>query len=112
MIIGRAVEGENARKILSDALISKESVKPFTPYFHHYVLEAMIKIGMTDKAFSYMKNYWGEMVKQGADTFYEAFVPEDPEFSPYGDRMMNSMCHAWSCTPSYFIRKLSPEFHN
>jgi hypothetical protein len=24
--------------------------------------------------------------------------------SPYGDHHINSYCHAWSCTPSYFIR--------
>ena len=32
-------------------------------------------------------------------------VADDPDFSPYGDRKINSMCHAWSCTPTYFIRK-------
>ena len=32
-------------------------------------------------------------------------MTKNPEFSPYRDRMVNSMCHAWSCTPSYFIRK-------
>jgi hypothetical protein len=40
-----------------------------------------------------------------ADTFWEAYIPDDLEFSPYKDRMINSQCHAWSCTPTYFIRK-------
>ena len=52
-----------------------------------------------------IKSYWGGMVDLGADTFYEAYVPGDPDFSPYKDKMINSMCHAWSCTPTYFIRK-------
>ena len=30
----------------------------------------------------------------GAHTFYEVFVPGEPDVSPYGDKMMNSMCHA------------------
>ena len=72
---------------------------------HHYVVEAMIKTGMIQEAKDYIKSYWGAMAKEGADTFYEVFVPDDADFSPYGDRMINSMCHAWSCTPSYFIRK-------
>ena len=53
----------------------------------------------------YIKKYWGGMVALNADTFYEAYVPENLEFSPYGNRKLNSMCHAWSCTPAFFIRK-------
>lgn len=45
------------------------------------------------------------MVKLGADTFYEVYVPDNLEFSPYKDKKLNSMCHAWGCTPAYFIRK-------
>ena len=52
-----------------------------------------------------MKGYWGEMVRDGADTFYELYDPEDRYASPYGSRIVNSFCHAWSSTPSYFIRK-------
>ena len=104
MILGGAVEGDEAIGILSDVLDSKDSVKPFTPYMHHYVVEAMVKLGMMDEACSYIKLYWGSMLDLGADTFYEVHVPGDPDFSPYNDRMINSMCHAWSCTPSYFIR--------
>ena len=45
------------------------------------------------------------MVALGADTFFEAYVPGDPSFSPYDDNKVNSMCHAWSCTATYFLRK-------
>lgn len=105
MILGGVIEGEEAGKALNDVLASEKSIKPFTPYMHHYVVEAMTELQMFDEAAAYIKNYWGGMVKLGADTFYEVYVPGDPDFSPYGDRMINSMCHAWSCTPSYFIRK-------
>ena len=71
---------------------------------HHYVVEAMIKIGMMDEALAYIKKYWGGMVKAGADTFWEVYVPGQPKLSPYGDVIINSWCHAWSCSPSYFIR--------
>lgn len=104
MILGGVTEGDEAKALLLDALNSNESLKPFTPYMHHYVVEAMIELGMLDETREYIKKYWGAMVSLGADTFYEVFVPNDSEFSPYGDRMMNSMCHAWSCTPTYFIR--------
>ncbi|MDV9959707.1 hypothetical protein RHJ81_18875 [Clostridioides difficile] len=45
------------------------------------------------------------MVKDGADCFWELYNPNDKYVSPYGSRIINSYCHAWSCTPSYFIRK-------
>ena len=82
-----------------------DSVKPFTPYMHHYAVDALFRVGACAEAEQYIRNIWGGMVKDGADTFFEAYVPGDPEFSPYGDRKMNSMCHAWSCTATYFIRK-------
>lgn len=105
MILGGAVTGESAVNVLWDALASADSLKPCTPYMHHYVVEAMMKLGLADEAMDYLKDYWGGMVDLSADTFFEAYVPGVPEFSPYGDRMINSMCHAWSCTPSFFIRK-------
>ncbi|MBR5307663.1 MAG: alpha-rhamnosidase [Clostridia bacterium] len=105
MILGGAVTGKNAERILLDSLNSYDSVKPFTPYMHHYVVEAMVKLNLLKEAEEYIKKYWNGMVELGADTFYEAYVPENPEFSPYKDRKINSMCHAWSCTPAYFIRK-------
>lgn len=105
MILAGVIDGERAKEALFAVLNSKTSVKPFTPYAHHYVIEAMFKLGLENEAFDYIKNFWGKMVDLGADTFYEAFVPDDLDFSPYGDRMINSMCHAWSCTPTYFIRK-------
>ena len=105
MILGGVIDGEKAVNILSDCLGNKTAKQPCTPYMHHYVVEAMIKLGMKDAATDYLKKLWGGMVKLGADTFREAYVPDDPDFSPYEDRMINSLCHAWSCTPSYFIRK-------
>ena len=106
MILGGVAEGEEGARILRSALASADSLKPVTPYMHHYVIEAMLKLGLEAEAVDYLGNYWGGMVELSADTFFEAFVPGEPDFSPYGDRMINSMCHAWSCTPSYFIRRL------
>jgi hypothetical protein len=65
----------------------------------------MLKAGLTAEAEQYLRDIWGGMVKMGADTFFEVYAADDPDFSPYGDRKMNSNCHAWSCTATYFIRK-------
>ena len=52
-----------------------------------------------------MKRYWGEMILDGADTFWELYNPYNKHESPYGSSMVNSYCHAWSCTPTYLLRK-------
>ena len=105
MILGGVIDGEEAIKLLSDCLDNKAAKQPCTPYMHHYVVEAILKLGMNEAAVQYIKKFWGGMVELGADTFWEAYVPDDLDFSPYNNRMINSLCHAWSCTPSYFIRK-------
>ena len=105
MVLGGVVSGDMAKRVLTDALACNDSIKPNTPYMHHYTVEALIKAEMYGVAVDYIRNIWGGMVKLGTDTFYEAYSPENPEFSPYEDRKINSLCHAWSCTPAYFIRK-------
>ena len=105
MVLGGVVDGEVAKKVMSEVIASPDSVKPFTPYMHHYTVEALFKAGLTDRAVEYIRWIWGGMVKLGTDTFFEAYVPGDPAFSPYDDNKVNSMCHAWSCTATYFLRK-------
>ena len=105
MVLAGVVDGEDAKRVMREVVGSPESVKPFTPYMHHYTVEALFKAGLTDEAVEYIRWIWGGMVKVGTDTFFEAYVPGDPSFSPYDDNKVNSMCHAWSCTATYFLRK-------
>lgn len=120
------ISGENkqvsyasqAWMILSGVATQAEGVKAFTvlptmqqvvypgaPYLYHYVMEAMIQCGMNKAAKDLMLSYWGGMVQKGADTFWEVYDPKDDFLSPYNFFPVNSYCHAWSCTPVYFIRK-------
>ncbi len=105
MILGGVLEEDEAKKLLLNSLNNNDFKQPVTPYMRHYVIEAMLKLNMKDDAVQYLKYFWGGMIDLGADTFWEAYIPDDLDFSPYNDRMINSLCHAWSCTPSYFIRK-------
>lgn len=76
-----------------------------TPYMYHHITEALFVAGLKDEAIKLIKSYWGKMVDLGADTFWEAFNPDQPEYSPYGSPIVNSYCHAWSCTPVYLFEK-------
>lgn len=76
-----------------------------TPYMMHHYIEALLKCGMRTTAEAEVKAYWGAMAQQGADTFWEVFDPQQPRFSPYGSSLINSYCHAWSCTPAWLLRQ-------
>lgn len=104
MCIAGVFDKEKCRDILL-RLDMTDAVRPVTPYLYHYYIQALIDAGELDRAKEIMYGYWGGMVDAGADTFWELYDPENPDASPYGSRTVNSYCHAWSCTPSYFIRK-------
>jgi len=110
MIRAGVLSQKEGQKALKTVLAMDESVKPGTPYGTHYLIEAMLLCGMNDEARSYLTDYWGGMVKKGADTFFEAYDPQNDHLSPYGFSPLNSYCHAWSCTPIYFIHKYPEVF--
>lgn len=84
-----------------------------TPYMYHHIVAALFETNHYDAAVQLMKDYWGKMVDYGADTFWEAFDPNDSQASPYGSLAINSFCHAWSCTPVYLIRKyITKTYHD
>jgi len=76
-----------------------------TPYMYHHIAQALFEAGLTDEGVSLLKSYWGKMIDLGADAYWEAFDPNKPDYSPYGSPIINSYCHAWSCTPVYLINK-------
>ena len=104
VLSGVATKAEGA-KALKQLPSMQNVVYPGAPYLYHYVIEAMIQCGLNQEAKDLITNYWGDMVKKGADTFWEVYDPKDDFLSPYNFFPVNSYCHAWSCTPVYFIRK-------
>lgn len=106
MCLAGVVEGQQAADLLKRAKQAESICGMVTPYlFHHYV-QALLECDEKKLAITEIKKYWGSMLDAGADTFWELYNPEDPLESPYGSSMVNSYCHAWSCTPSYLMRKI------
>lgn len=91
---------------LFDRAAAADALPIVSPYLYHYYVEALVSLGEKDRALDVMRFYWGGMLKNGADTFWELYNPDDPGESPYGGTIVNSFCHAWSCTPSFFLRTL------
>ena len=103
MTLGGAEHGNAA--LLKRLETCAEAEKMVTPYMYHNYVDALLSVGERDKALEVLSAYWGGMLDQGADTFWELYNPENPNESPYGGTIVNSYCHACSCAPAYFLRK-------
>ncbi|MFA6543711.1 MAG: hypothetical protein WCS99_04750 [Limisphaerales bacterium] len=105
MVLASVPSPEQARRAMTGVMRHATAEKPVTPYMHHYFVEALLAAGLREEASRHMQLYWGGMIKKGADTFWEVYIPEDDFASPYNSYLMNSYCHAWSCTPTYLLRR-------
>jgi hypothetical protein len=105
MVLGRAVTGSEARDLLTADLEDPSVLQPAGPYLWHHVIHACHRAGAPHLGQRLIEQYWGAMLDRGADTFWEVFDPADDLASPYGNAHLNSYCHAWSCTPSWFLRR-------
>lgn len=105
MILGGVLTKEESQKTLTALVNNDKAVAQGAPYLYHYFIQALVNAEMNKEAKHYLTQYWGGMVRKGADTFWEVYDPNNELLSPYAFYPVNSYCHAWSCTPVYFIRK-------
>ncbi len=105
MVLGGVATRAEAQRALKAVALAQDVVRPGTPYAYHYYIQALVNCGLKEEARTALTDYWGGMIRKGADTFWEAYDPDNDYLSPYNFFPMNSYCHAWSCTPVYFIRK-------
>lgn len=106
MVLAGVVSGQDAQLVMTT---TKQQLFPITgiatPYMYHHVAAAFFVAGLKDDGIQELKDYWGKMIRLGADTYWEAFEPEKPDYSPYGSPIVSSYCHAWGCTPAFLIKK-------
>lgn len=105
MILAGVLSEKDSRNALSHVVDYEGALKPGGPYMYHYFIQALVNSGMSEMAKKMLTGYWGGMIEKGADTFWEVYDPENDFLSPYNFYPLNSYCHAWSCTPVYYIRK-------
>jgi hypothetical protein len=104
MILAGVIDKKKGAQILTTIKAYPGAIKPGTAYLMHHLVQAYLICDMDEEAYNLIKNYWGGMVDKGADTFWEIYNPENPYTSPYNSHLYNSYCHAWSCTPAWFLR--------
>lgn len=107
MVLSDVLSPDESAELMGRAEEFMDACPMTTPYMHSYYVMALLRSGMPDKAIEVIREYWGSMLKSGTDTFWEAWNPDDPNGSPYGNggSVVNSYCHAWSCTPAFFLRR-------
>ena len=108
-VLSGAVDADTCAKVLENIKKSDTVFTMRTPYMMHYYIEALLQIGKKDEAISFIRNYWGRIIECGYDCCPEIFNPENEFESPYNAPEINSACHAWSCTPAYWLSVLSEE---
>jgi hypothetical protein len=86
-------------------------------FFQHIVLEVLAGLGMTGRALSLIRSFWGAMAERGATTWWETFDPSSPSCTVASTYQGNvptylwegpllSQCHAWGASPAYMLHHL------
>jgi len=104
-VLSGVLDNNTASKVLEKTELLDPEYKMGTPYMISYYLEALESVGNTEKVIEVIKRYWGEMLSTGLDCFPEYLITA-PKRSQFYNEITNSYCHAWSATPTYFIRKI------
>ncbi len=83
-----------AKEVLLKSAKSKRSkILGASPFFYAYVLDALVESGFRSEAVELIAEKWGQMIDQGATTFWEIWEPT----------ATTSRCHAWSASPLYHL---------
>lgn len=104
MILAGVVDKPTGSRILTQLKTETNAIQPGTPYLVHHLVQAYLLCDMDAEAYKLIETYWGGMIDKGADTFWEVYDAENAYKSPYNSHLFNSYCHAWSCTPAWFLR--------
>lgn len=92
--------------VMQKVMLNPEIPAITTPYMRFYELESLCRQGMQKRVLKEMKDYWGGMLREGATSFWEKYVPEDKgteHLAMYGRPYGKSLCHAWGASPIYLI---------
>jgi len=88
-------------------LLENNDIKPVgSPYMAGFEDMALAQLGNTDYMLKHANDYWGEILRNKATTFWEAYDPQeitDKQYSFYGRPYAKSLCHVWSADPAALL---------
>ena len=107
IIYGYAYE-EQRQEIMKSVMLNPDIDPITTPYMRFYELEALCIDGLHTQVLQEMRDYWGGMLREGATSFWEKYVPSEQgtqHLAMYGRPYGKSLCHAWGASPVYLLGK-------
>ena len=99
---------EERRKIMQSVMLNPAIPAITTPYMRFYELETLCIDGLHTQVLQEMRDYWGGMLREGATSFWEKYVPSESgtqHLAMYGRPYGKSLCHAWGASPVYLLGK-------
>ena len=100
------VDDATKRNIV-DSVMENNKIDPITtPYMRFYELEALCMMGRQTQVLQEIRNYWGGMLREGATSFWEKYIPSEKgteHLAMYGRPYGKSLCHAWGASPVYLL---------
>ena len=100
------VSQKRARQIMRTVLENDKVRQITTPYFEFFELCALCKMGKLSHMQKKVESYWGGMIKLGATSIWEQYIPEQngiEHYGMYGQKFGCSLCHAWGGGPIYLL---------
>ena len=102
------VNKTKAQSIYTHVLKNDKITQITTPYFEFFQLNAFCKLGDIEHMQDKFEEYWGGIVKQGATSIWEQYIPSrkgTEHYEMYGMKYGCSQCHAWGSGPIYLLGK-------
>ena len=97
---------EKKAEIIEKVLKNGQIPHITTPYFGFYELDALCECGEFEYATQQIRSYWGGMLKLGATSIWEQYLPNEQgaeHYAMYGMKYGRSLCHAWGAGPVYLL---------
>ena len=107
ILYGLAYE-EERREIMQSVMLNPDIPAITTPYMRFYELETLCMDGLHTQVLQEMRDYWGGMLREGATSFWEKYVPSESgtqHLAMYGRPYGKSLCHARGASPIYLLGK-------
>ena len=107
ILYGLAYE-EERQEIMRSVMLNPAIDPITTPYMRFYELETLCMAGLHTQVLQEMRDYWGGMLREGATSFWEKYVPSETgtqHLAMYGRPYGKSLCHAWGASPIYLLGK-------
>ena len=95
-------------EIMQSVMLNPDVAPITTPYMRFYELEVLCMDGLHTQVLKEMRDYWGGMLREGATSFWEKYVPTEQgtqHLAMYGRPYGKSLCHAWGASPVYLLGK-------